>query len=40
MNIEPILVVIKRPGEEPFVDHLFPNMLESFQKEVGGTLRP
>lgn len=36
MSNKPILAVIKRPGEEPFVDHLFPNMLESFQKEVGG----
>lgn len=31
-----ILVVIKRPGEEPVVEPLFDNTLEAFQREVGG----
>ena len=31
-----ILVVIKKPGEEPYVEPLFDNTLESFQEAVGG----
>lgn len=31
-----ILVVIKEPGREPYVEPLFENTLESFQKAVGG----
>lgn len=31
-----ILIMIKRPGEEPEVEPLFDNTLEAFQKAVGG----
>lgn len=31
-----ILVVIKRPAEDPVVEPLFDNTLEAFKKEVGG----
>jgi len=31
-----ITAVIKRPGEEPVIDRMFPNELEEFQREVGG----
>lgn len=31
-----ILVIIKHPGEAPYVDPLFDNTLEAFQKAVGG----
>ena len=30
-----ILVCVKMPGEEPYVDHM-PNTLEAFQQVVGG----
>ena len=30
-----ILVCVKMPGEEPYVDHM-PNTLETFQQVVGG----
>lgn len=33
-----ILVVIKRPGEDPVVEPLFENTLEAFQSEVGGLI--
>lgn len=36
MSEKQILVVIKRPGEEPVVEPLFDNTLEAFQREVGG----
>lgn len=31
-----ILVVIKEPGKDPYVEPLFDNTLESYQKAVGG----
>lgn len=31
-----ILVVIKKPGEQPYVEPLFDNTLEAFQEAVGG----
>ena len=31
-----ILVIIKNPGQEPYVEPLFENTLEAFQKAVGG----
>lgn len=31
-----ILVVIKKPGEEPYVEPLFDNTLGAFQEAVGG----
>lgn len=31
-----ILVIIKRPGEEPHVENGFPNTLEALQQAVGG----
>ena len=36
MKEKQILVVIKRPGEAAYVEPLFENTLEAFQKEVGG----
>ena len=36
MKQDKILVVIKRPGEEAYVEPTFPNTLEAFQREVGG----
>lgn len=36
MHENEICVIIKKPGEKPYVDHFFPNTLESFQKAVGG----
>lgn len=36
MKNKQILVIIKRPGEDPMVEPLFENTLEAFQKEVGG----
>lgn len=33
-----ILVIIKHPGEEPYVEPLFDNTLEAFQKAVGGCI--
>lgn len=36
MKEKQILVVIKKPGEAPYVEHLFENTLEAFQKAVGG----
>lgn len=36
MHENQILVAIKRPGEEPFIEPLFDNDLKAFQKEVGG----
>ena len=31
-----ILVIIKKPGQPPMVEPLFPNELEAFQQAVGG----
>ena len=36
MKERQILVIIKHPGEEPYVEPLFDNTLEAFQKAVGG----
>ena len=36
MKEQQIMVVIKEPGKEPYVDPLFDNTLEAFQKAVGG----
>ena len=38
MSEKQILVVIKRPGEDPVVEPLFDNTLEAFQREVGGLI--
>lgn len=38
MSERQILVVIKRPGEDPVVEPLFDNTLEAFQSEVGGLI--
>lgn len=38
MSERQILVVIKRPGEDPVVEPLFDNTLEAFQREVGGLI--
>lgn len=35
-KVSKILVCIKEPGEDPRIDPLFDNTLESFQKMVGG----
>ena len=36
MKERQILVIIKHPGEVPYVEPLFDNTLEAFQKAVGG----
>ena len=36
MNEKQIMVMIKRPGEEPDLDPLFDNDLKAFQEAVGG----
>ena len=36
MKERQILVIIKHPGEEPYVEPLFDNTLEAFQQAVGG----
>lgn len=36
MKENQILVVIKEPGKEPYVEPLFDNTLEAFQNAVGG----
>ena len=36
MKEKQILVVIKEPGKEAYIDPLFDNTLEAFQKAVGG----
>ena len=35
-----ILVIIKKPGQPPEVEPLFPNELEAFRKAVGGFIEP
>lgn len=36
MKERQILVIIKHPGEEPYLEPLFDNTLEAFQNAVGG----
>lgn len=36
MKEKQILVIVKHPGEEPYVEPLFDNTLEAFQQAVGG----
>lgn len=33
-----IMVIVKRPGQEAYVEPLFENTLKSFQQEVGGNI--
>lgn len=36
MKEKQILVIVKKPGEDAYIEPLFDNTLEAFQKAVGG----